>query len=83
MLRVEPEGAATVQILSPTSDDRWTWNGKGEFELAGLEVGTYRTKVTPVKGLAERGVIEVKDGQRCSLSADALKGGEWSPASCE
>jgi len=77
-LVVRPPGQATVDIRASVGDFKTSWDGTGRLELAGLEAGTYKTKVKPADGgPSQRGTFEVEAGGDCTYVLDTTQGEEW------
>lgn len=81
-LSLATPGGASVSINSVTGFKQ-DWDGSGRLELVGLPAGTYKTKVSPVKGPAARGTLDVVAGQTCSyVFPNDKEGGEWIAEGC-
>lgn len=81
-LTLATPGGATVSINSVTGFKQ-DWDGSGQLELVGLPAGTYKTKVSPAKGPASRGTLEVVAGQTCTyVFPNDKEGGEWIADGC-
>ncbi len=80
-LTVRPPSSASVRINSVTGDFKEDWNSSGVLELRGLDEGTYRTKVAPPNGTAQRAAFDVKPGMACDYTFNT-QAGEWKEKGC-